>query len=531
MTGETLQPGQADLPSAKSTASYWHREPSKTLLGHRTTRDLPPTADVVVVGSGITGAFAAKELLERAGAGAGGEGKRVVLLEAREVCWGATGRNGGHCQPVAYNPNTAIATFELANYAHIRDLIASNAIPCDWVSLRGVHALLTPNLVDAARKQIAALPPRFASLARLVTDAEELADLRIPDAAGAVVQEEAASVWPYKLVSWIFEDLLRRFGVDKADVDTLTGNVGQGVSFNIQTSTPVTRLQHLAPSTPSGTPSWILHTPRGQIVTAQVLLASNAYTSRLLPRFADLVVPVRGQVAALFPPRPRAELGRSYAFMASSDAAKGEPNQDDYLIQRPGPGLEMILGGGRANGTLRGVGISDDDEVDPVVASYLRRAGARNLDLARTSDTGRTNTVTGTGQTQTEAQEEEDSATNANSKKELQASHEWTGIMAFSRDGRPWVGQVPAGTVLGGGEGLWVCAGYTGHGMPQAALCGRAVAGMMIGGGGDGSSRREDDVDGEEELPAEFLVSEERAEKARALPSIKEMDDLDMFLL
>lgn len=92
MTGETLQPGQADLPSAKSTASYWHREPSKTLLGHRTTRDLPPTADVVVIGSGITGAFATKELLERADARAGGEGKRVVLLEAREVCWGATGR-------------------------------------------------------------------------------------------------------------------------------------------------------------------------------------------------------------------------------------------------------------------------------------------------------------------------------------------------------------------------------------------------------------------------------------------------------
>ncbi|EXF78614.1 FAD dependent oxidoreductase [Colletotrichum fioriniae PJ7] len=523
MTGETLQPGQADLPSAKSTASYWHREPSKTLLGHRTTRDLPPTADVVVIGSGITSAFAAKELLERADARAGEDGKRVVLLEAREVCWGATGRNGGHCQPVAYNPNTAIAIFELANYAHLRDLIATNAIPCDWVSLRGVHALLTPDLVDAARKQIAALPPRFASLARLVTDAEELADLRIPDAVGAVVQEEAASVWPYKLVAWIFEDLLRRFGVDRADDDTLTRNDRQGVSFNIQTSTPVTRLQHLPPSHPSGTPSWILHTPRGQIATRQVLLASNAYTSRLLPRFADLVVPVRGQVAALFPPRPRAELGRSYVFMASSDAAKGEPNQDDYLIQRPGPGLEMILGGGRANGTLRGVGISDDDEVDPVVASYLRRAGARNLDLASTATTGTdTGTAAGMGQTQ----EDEDSAT-SHSKKELEASHEWTGIMAFSRDGRPWVGQVPAGTGLGGGEGLWVCAGYTGHGMPQAALCGRAVASMMMGGG----VSKGGDAGDEEKLPAEFLVSEERAEKARALPSIKEMDDLDMFLL
>lgn len=26
-------------------------------------------------------------------------GLRIVMLEAREVCSGATGRNGGHCKP------------------------------------------------------------------------------------------------------------------------------------------------------------------------------------------------------------------------------------------------------------------------------------------------------------------------------------------------------------------------------------------------------------------------------------------------
>ncbi|GKT90939.1 FAD dependent oxidoreductase [Colletotrichum tofieldiae] len=475
MTGATLRPGQADLPSAKSTTSYWHREPSKTLLGHRTTKALPPTADVVVVGSGITGAFATKELLEQQQQQQAGAGKkRVLLLEAREVCWGATGRNGGHCQPVAYNPNTAIADFELRNYAHLADLIAANAIPCDWVSLRGVHALLTPDLVAAAEKHIAALPPHLAGLAKLVTDPEELKTLRVSDAAGAVVQERAASVWPYKLVAWIFEDLLRRFGPGSG-AETQSENGW----FNIQTNTPVTRIQHL-PGSPSssgssGEASWVIHTDRGQVAAKKVLLASNAYTSRLLPSFADLIVPVRGQVAALLP-EPRAQLGRSYVFMASSDASKGEPNQDDYLIQRPGPGLEMILGGGRARGTLRGVGVSDDDEVDPVVAAYLRRAGATNVDLGSERDKG-----------------------------DLTASHEWTGIMAFSRDGRPWVGpcrRAPSSV---------------------AALCGRAVAGMMIGpqGGGENTA----------DVPADFVVSEERAEKARALPSIKEMDDLDMFLL
>jgi ribulose 1,5-bisphosphate synthetase/thiazole synthase len=88
MTGESLKSGQATLPTPKSTSSFWHREPSKVLLGHRTTDHLPKKADVLIIGSGIAGAFAAHYLT-------GGEHVQdvdVVMLEAREACWGATGR-------------------------------------------------------------------------------------------------------------------------------------------------------------------------------------------------------------------------------------------------------------------------------------------------------------------------------------------------------------------------------------------------------------------------------------------------------
>lgn len=78
----------AALPTEKSTASFWHSEPSQFLLGHRTTAELPPEADVVIVGSGITGASAARFLSEDGRA----SGLNVVMLEAREACWGATGR-------------------------------------------------------------------------------------------------------------------------------------------------------------------------------------------------------------------------------------------------------------------------------------------------------------------------------------------------------------------------------------------------------------------------------------------------------
>lgn len=48
----------------------------------------------MIIGSGITGASAARYLAEGvAGSDGKSEGKRnVVVLDAREACWGATGR-------------------------------------------------------------------------------------------------------------------------------------------------------------------------------------------------------------------------------------------------------------------------------------------------------------------------------------------------------------------------------------------------------------------------------------------------------
>jgi hypothetical protein len=80
--------GQAGLPTPSSTASFWHSEPSKTLLGHRTTPHLPTKADIVIIGSGISGAFAAHWLRNDKAT----KHLKVLMLEAREACWGATGR-------------------------------------------------------------------------------------------------------------------------------------------------------------------------------------------------------------------------------------------------------------------------------------------------------------------------------------------------------------------------------------------------------------------------------------------------------
>ncbi|KAM0287518.1 hypothetical protein ACHAQH_000472 [Verticillium albo-atrum] len=461
MTGATLRDGQADLPSEKSTLSYWHREPSKKLTGHRTTRELPATADVVIIGSGITGAFAAHFLNEI------DEVSDVLMFEAREACWGATGRNGGHCQPSVYGLSPAVARFELNTYAFLRDLVAEHSIPCDWVSLPGVHAFYTPDLFAAAALRIADLGrdhPELAAKARVVRSATELTELGVPGAVGAVVQADAASVWPYKLVCWVLERLLSR-----------------GAGFNLQTGTAATHLQRLDGE---GSHRWVVHTPRGQVAAKEVLLACNGHTSRLVAAFADLLVPVRGQVAALVPRPGQKALEHSYVFMG---VPPDRPSQDDYLVQRPNGNEELILGGGRSRGTARGVGVSADDWVDPVVASYLRQT------------LGTTTGITDG---------------------ELAATYEWTGIMGYSRDFLPWVGEVPKG--MGGGPGLWVAGGYTGHGMPRAALCAKAVVGMMAGKGLEAAKGVG--------MPVDFLVSEERATRAREMDNVTAADLKEMFV-
>ena len=60
------------------------------------------------------------------------------------------------------------------------------------------------------------------------------------------------------------------------------------------------------------------------------------------------------------------------------------------------------------------------------------------------------------------------------------ADYAWSGIMGFSRDAAPWVGQIP------GMSGLFICAGYTGHGMPNATLCAKAVVDLLLESDRDG---------------------------------------------
>jgi hypothetical protein len=82
--------GVLSFPVAPATTPYW-RNCVASIDDHRSTEILPAQADIVIIGAGYAGASIAHHLIEQH---RGRTLPSVVILEAREACSGATGRNG-----------------------------------------------------------------------------------------------------------------------------------------------------------------------------------------------------------------------------------------------------------------------------------------------------------------------------------------------------------------------------------------------------------------------------------------------------
>lgn len=74
------------LPRANATISCW-QDPPQPIAELHSTPNLPKDVDFVVIGSGISGACIALNLIEKQ------PDARLLMLEARQACSGATGRN------------------------------------------------------------------------------------------------------------------------------------------------------------------------------------------------------------------------------------------------------------------------------------------------------------------------------------------------------------------------------------------------------------------------------------------------------
>lgn len=400
-------------------------------------------------------------------------------------------QNGGHCQPLLYGQSADVSAFQLRNFRAISSLVRDHDVACEWEEMAagGCHAFFSdPSFEDAKREveELRTCNPDLGALVRVVSQKMELAELRVPNAVGAIVQTHAAKLSPYKLVSWILEALIKQSKI------------------NLQTSTPVLCL---SPSNGSSG-KWNVQTARGTITTSHVLFTTNAYTGRLLPRFRDLVVPVRGQMSALTPTEVllKEPLIHTYSF-------KGIESQgvyEGYLTQRPissapGDKGQLMFGGARSLARHKGMYVDNDDSIDEPVAKYLRSKLETFLDIESDNPV-----VSSFGSTL--AQEK---------RNELAAEKEWTGVMGFSRDGFPWVGAVPEMT------GLWISVGFTGHGMPNAALSAQHAACLIVAASkGESWRGQEQNAVKEGNIPFCYISSRERMERAEKSPQVDHIETL-----
>ena len=108
------------LPREGPTVSYW-QDPPDEIADLRSTEEVPQEADIVIVGSGLSGATIAANLLSEQ------PDKKIVLLEARQASSGASGRNGRSQEKTA-------ASFSLITPLHY-DLSVIPSLPFSSVHL------------------------------------------------------------------------------------------------------------------------------------------------------------------------------------------------------------------------------------------------------------------------------------------------------------------------------------------------------------------------------------------------------------
>ncbi|THY72129.1 FAD dependent oxidoreductase [Aureobasidium pullulans] len=423
------------LPRPNPTTSYWQESPDE-IANLQSTKALPQYADYVIIGSGISGAAIAYNLLEKK------PNSSVLMLEARQACSGATGRNGGHTKAASYrsfldheaehgiDEAIKIARLEYANikqtHALARELnIDCASTPCDTVDIIYDAANLARGKEAIARMQETMGLDDPAAKYTVLSAEEAKEQFYTPDALGAFVYE-AGSVSSYRFTIGLLKHCIEK-------------------GLNLQTNTPVEAIVS-DDDFDSQSPRWIAQTPRGSVETANLVVATNGYTAHLLPQMQGIIVPLRGQITAQRPGSKLPGLDTTYSFIYASGY--------EYMISRP-PGTSdagtIIIGGGL--GRQRDAGASEfgntlDAELNREISTYLYdcTAGYFGDNWGEDAKGGR-------------------------------IVKEWSGVMGTSSDGLPYVGAMPDM------PGVFISASFNGHGMVMCLKSGEALVDIIVEGG------------------------------------------------
>lgn len=136
------------------------------------------SCDVCVIGAGYTGLSTALHLAQK--------GRRVIVIEANRVGWGASGRNGGQLHSGQrrdqetledwFGFDKARALFDLAEEAKrtVKSLISAHGIDCDWREGL-IHAVHKKSWLREADREVEHLIARYGWDGATFLDREALA--------------------------------------------------------------------------------------------------------------------------------------------------------------------------------------------------------------------------------------------------------------------------------------------------------------------------------------------------------------------
>jgi glycine/D-amino acid oxidase-like deaminating enzyme len=143
--------------------------------------------------------------------------------------------------------------------------------------------------------------------------------------------------------------------------------------MNMQTYTPALSMEQAGSK-------WTIETSRGKITADQVVIATNAYTSSVLPEFKPLIIPIRGTACSITPPSSHQPGGAKGPFKYTFGFRHGT-GEVDYFIPRQGRGrisgngdTSLIFGGAKGmylKHLDRWYNNHHDNEIMPGVREYF----------------------------------------------------------------------------------------------------------------------------------------------------------------
>ncbi|OAL18771.1 hypothetical protein AYO20_11705 [Fonsecaea nubica] len=435
------------LPQPKPTVSSWQLPPHPEVAKIH-SKELPRVTDYLIIGSGIAGCGVAKTLLEHPSSGSA----IVTVLDARGLCSGATGRNGGQLvKPYALRFAQVAESFGVE--------MATKVARMALHTLEEMHKLANSYDEDLkkeanARRVTKRIVYMDEASWNRVLGAVDLYETHLPEEKGSfryVPKEQVESewnvkggfggyqfpagvCWPYRLVTGVFKRLC----------DLYPGRI------NIETHTPATTILYDAETDPKY--PYTVVTPRGVIRAATLVHCNNGHVGHLLPRMRGKIWPIRGTTSAqnagpMFP-----DLSNKCSWTFLSDMHYDKATRTIlmgwwYGLQNP-PNGDIWIGGDHKR--IEDVFTADDSTIGDYNRETITNILPTVFNRKWVPEKPKINGV-------------------------------WTGVMAQTADTLPFVGKLPDSITGRPGGKEWIAAGWNSYGMTNGLTSGEAVAKMILG--------------------------------------------------